>query len=155
MFSFTHKQSTTMYMDDLDPESGDAMDAILSNAVGMLGTSLLLACWFDVCVYDIFGFSLIRICCDVAFGLKLHYSNAALSLKSILYCHCICCCAVFVIQTTKATPLWMTTMTLNSAINPTATPRKTPTKEMATARANGVVPSRPGASCPPTPPMRM
>jgi len=25
-------------MDDLDPESGDAMDAILSNAVGMLGT---------------------------------------------------------------------------------------------------------------------
>ncbi len=30
-----------MYMDDLDPESGDAMDAILSNAVGMLGTTLL------------------------------------------------------------------------------------------------------------------
>ena len=26
-----------MYLDDLDPESGDAMDAILSNAVGMMG----------------------------------------------------------------------------------------------------------------------
>lgn len=29
-----------MYMDDLDPESGDAMDAILSNAANMLGR-----CW--------------------------------------------------------------------------------------------------------------
>ena len=27
----------SVYLDDLDPESGDAMDAILSNAVGMMG----------------------------------------------------------------------------------------------------------------------
>jgi hypothetical protein len=27
-----------MYMDEIDPESGDAMDALLSNAAQMLGT---------------------------------------------------------------------------------------------------------------------
>ena len=37
-----------MYMDDLDPESGDAMDAILSNAVGMLGTFLLVCCFMYI-----------------------------------------------------------------------------------------------------------
>ena len=36
-----HVIQNTMYMDDLDPESGDAMDAILSNAVSMLGMSFL------------------------------------------------------------------------------------------------------------------
>jgi hypothetical protein len=31
-----------MYMDDMDPESGDAMDAILSNAANMLGKTFRL-----------------------------------------------------------------------------------------------------------------
>ena len=47
-----------MYMDDLDPESGDAMDAILSNAVGMLGTFL---CWFVV----FYSSHLILLCCGI------------------------------------------------------------------------------------------
>lgn len=31
-----------MYMDEMDPESGDAMDAILSNAANMLGKGGIL-----------------------------------------------------------------------------------------------------------------
>jgi hypothetical protein len=32
-----------MYMDEIDPESGDAMDALLSNAAQMLGTLVVSA----------------------------------------------------------------------------------------------------------------
>lgn len=47
---FMMLQPNHLYMDDIDPESGDAMDAILNNA-HMLGTyiaKVLTCCWINL-----------------------------------------------------------------------------------------------------------